>query len=157
MERTKVQASPSEGATLPVDGPNIQLVSQANQLLSGQIERRLREHGISLDQWRVLSYLFDHTASPMAELAAATNITGPTLTRVVDQLIESTLCYRNVDSADRRRVLAFLSKRGRSLVRELLPLIREAEAEMTSHLSPKESRELIRLLTQLVAGNSQNR
>ncbi len=93
----------------------------------------------------------------MAELAAATNITGPTLTRVVDQLIESTLCYRNVDSADRRRVLAFLSKRGRSLVRELLPLIREAEAEMTSHLSPKESRELIRLLTQLVAGNSQNR
>lgn len=152
-----MQALPSDGSTLPLDGPNIQLVSQASQLFAGRIERRLREHGISLDQWRVLSYLFDHTASPMAELAAATNITGPTLTRVVDQLIESALGYRNVDPADRRRVLAYLSKRGRSVVRELLPLIHEAEAEVTSHLSPKESRELIRLLAHLVAGNSQNR
>ncbi|WP_104126757.1 MarR family winged helix-turn-helix transcriptional regulator [Cryobacterium sp. Y57] len=152
-----MQASPSDGANLPVDGPNIQLVSQANQLFTGHIEHRLREHGISLDQWRVLSYLFDHTASPMAELAAATNITGPTLTRVVDQLIEMALCYRNVDSADRRRVLAYLSKRGRSVVRELLPLIHEAEAEVTSHLSPKENRELIRLLAHLVEGNGRNR
>ena len=63
----------------------------------------------------------------MTDLAQATLITGPTLTRTVDRLVSKGLMYRTSDLHDRRRVLVSLTPRGRTLRSRLAPAIGEAE------------------------------
>lgn len=67
---------------------------------------------LTLDQWLVLDALCDAPRT-MTELAEATSITGPTLTRTVDRLISRALVYREVDPGDRRKVRVHLVGRGR--------------------------------------------
>lgn len=142
----------AEMATPRLQGLSIQLITRAKQVVKNRVEDGLSGSGITPDQWNVLSYLFDHRGCPMSELAAMSSLTGPTLTRVVDQLTASALTYRNVDPADRRRVLAYLSSRGRSLVCEVRPRVLVCEAEAIAVLSSTEAQELTRLLTRIVVG-----
>lgn len=139
----------SEVTTGPLRGPSVQLITRVKQVLTDRVEDGLSGSGMTSGQWRVLSHLSDHRGCTMSELATATSITGPTLTRVVDQLTASALTYRNVDPTDRRRVLAYLSSRGHSLVRKIRPRVLEVEAEAIAMLSLTEARELTRLLTRI--------
>jgi DNA-binding MarR family transcriptional regulator len=72
-----------------------------------------------------------------------------TATRIVDRLGERSLLYRNVDAADRRRVLVHAADRGRRLHRSLAPRIAEAERDGLAALSRAEARTLRRLLERL--------
>ena len=44
------------------------------------------------------------------------------MTKVIDRMVANNLVYRRVDPADRRRVLVFLSARGRAAHRRLRPV-----------------------------------
>lgn len=140
------QPREAEVATQRVQGVSIQLVTRAAQLIADRVEDALSGSDITPEQWRVLIHLYERRGCAMSELATAASLTGPTLTRVVDRLTASALVYRNVDPTDRRRVLAHLSSRGRSLVRKLHPRVLEAEAEAVAALSSTDARELNRLL-----------
>jgi DNA-binding MarR family transcriptional regulator len=150
MKRGKVQKSSqpreAEVATQRVQGVSIQLVKRTTQLIADRVEDALSGSRITPEQWRVLIHLYEHRGCTMSELATAASLTGPTLTRVVDQLTASALAYRNVDQMDRRRALAYLSSRGHSLVRKLHPRVLEAEAEAVAVLSSTDARELNRIL-----------
>jgi DNA-binding MarR family transcriptional regulator len=63
----------------------------------------------------------------MTDLAQATLITGPTLTRTVDRLVSRGLMYRTADVQDRRRVLVNLTARGRTLRSRLGAAVGDAE------------------------------
>jgi DNA-binding MarR family transcriptional regulator len=78
-----------------------------------RIGEALKEEGATLEEWRVLSYLGDGEGHPMAEIAEFALLSAPTLTKVVDRMVSLNLVLRRVDDADRRRVLAFASERGR--------------------------------------------
>ncbi|HEX5204389.1 MAG TPA: MarR family transcriptional regulator [Actinoplanes sp.] len=71
-------------------------------------------HGIGLDAWRVLTLLADGPQS-MSALSAEAFLPLPSLTRLIDQLVDDNLVYRRVDEADRRRIRAYLTTRGRRL------------------------------------------
>lgn len=120
--------------------------------LRAQAEAVLRSHDLTHDQWRVLEQLAHGGARTMRELGAEARVTGPTLTRVVDRLAESALVYRDVDAADRRRVVVHLSERGRRLHSELRPHLGRIEREALSPLTSEEERTLGHLLTRLATG-----
>ncbi|MGE3253441.1 MarR family transcriptional regulator [Pseudonocardia sp.] len=82
---------------------------------------------MTIDQWRVVDLLADGEGHPMSEIAAAIVVPGPTLTKIVDRLVDAATVYRLVDSRDRRRVLAFLSDDGRALHTELAPRVADIE------------------------------
>lgn len=65
----------------------------------------------------------------MAEIQHATQVSGPTLTRVVDKLVMRSLLYREVDAVDRRKVRVYLSRRGRDLYERVASELRTAEDE----------------------------
>ena len=91
------------------------LLAQAERLVSRRIEAALAEHGLTADQWRVLDLLADGEGHAMSEIVAAIVVPGPTLTKIVDRLVDAAAVYRLVDVRDRRRVLAFLSESGKAL------------------------------------------
>ncbi|MGY1709335.1 MarR family winged helix-turn-helix transcriptional regulator [Geodermatophilus sp. SYSU D00758] len=135
----------NEGSSLP----HVDLLRQAADGLSDRVEEILGDADLTLDQWRVLWTLVEHGPLSMSDIAGRTRITGPTVTRVVDRLAERALLYRNVDAADRRRVLVFAAERGRALCRTLAPRIAAAERDGLSPLSAAETRTLRRLLERL--------
>jgi DNA-binding MarR family transcriptional regulator len=109
-------------------------LTRATRALALRIEPILTPAGLTFDQWLTVDALAEATGVTMTELAAATALTGPTLTRVVDRLVMTALVYREVDSVDRRRVRVYLSSRGRATHRRLGADILDQEAELISEL-----------------------
>ncbi|MEU2267432.1 MarR family transcriptional regulator [Streptomyces olindensis] len=90
----------------------VQLLTRAERLAARRLQAVLAEEGCSLDAWRVLALLSDGEGHHMTAIAEAAFLPPPTLTKLVDQLVDQNLVHRRVDPFDRRRVLARLTPRG---------------------------------------------
>ncbi|MDX6311745.1 MAG: hypothetical protein QOF84_2091 [Streptomyces sp.] len=91
------------------------LLSHAQRRLVQRLAVVLAEEDCSVEQWRVLSIAADGKGHQMSEIAEYALLPAPTLTKLVDRMITDNLVYRRPDPADRRRVLLYLSPRGRIL------------------------------------------
>jgi DNA-binding MarR family transcriptional regulator len=82
-----------------------------------ELDRAVVEHleGISVAQWHVLAALEGGTGKPMSALGSATLLPGPSLTRLIDGMVDDNLVLRKPDVVDRRRVLVYQTRRGASL------------------------------------------
>ncbi len=82
----------------------------------------LSVHDLTEQQWRVLRALTRHDG-PLAvgELAEATFLLGPSLTRILGNLGERGLVHRSVAADDQRRGLITLTNSGRELVAAVAP------------------------------------
>lgn len=87
-----------------------------------QVEKMLAESlvdaGLNASQWLVLQTLTFSGEATMGDLAGATGLPSPSLTRHVDGLVDRALVFRRLDDADRRRVVIHLSTRGQGFVAE---------------------------------------
>ena len=83
----------------------------------------LAEHGVTEQQWRVLRAQASGKA-PMdaGELADATFLLAPSLSRILASLERESLITRETSATDRRRALISLSATGRELVGSIAPL-----------------------------------
>ncbi len=117
--------------------------------VSRQIEHALGEGGPTLEQWRVLDLLSDGSGHPMSEIAAHAMVPAPTLTKIVDRLVEAALVYRRADETDRRRVLVLLSEHGRRTHETLAPQVAEAERVLVDALDSTDAAHLMRVLHRL--------
>ncbi|WP_197382134.1 MarR family winged helix-turn-helix transcriptional regulator [Mycolicibacterium mengxianglii] len=102
-------------------------LARLTQHAESAIARVLADSKLKLEDWRVLDELAARRTVPMTDLAQATLITGPTLTRTVDRLVSQGLMYRTADVQDRRRVLVGLTARGRTLRSRLVGAVADAE------------------------------
>ncbi|MET9760984.1 MarR family transcriptional regulator [Streptomyces sp. NPDC006372] len=91
----------------------VHLLTRAERLAARRLQAVLEGEGCSLDAWRVLSLLSDGEGYHMTAIAEAALLPPPTLTKLIDQLVDQNLVHRRVDPYDRRRVLAHLTPRGR--------------------------------------------
>jgi DNA-binding MarR family transcriptional regulator len=94
------------------------LVSRLNQNLG----ERLRRDGYSFQDWRVLAVLAAHDGITLSQLAEATVIPQPTVSRLVASLARRRLLQRRVRTGDSRFVEARITPRGAAAYRKMLPL-----------------------------------
>jgi DNA-binding MarR family transcriptional regulator len=94
----------------PADG-----LAQLSFLIHGILERRAREHDLSIIQTRLLGVLRDRTPT-MNELARLLDLDKSSVTGLVDRAQRRGLVVRFPSTADRRAVLVSLTDAGRSLV-----------------------------------------
>ncbi|MGH3585842.1 MAG: MarR family transcriptional regulator, partial [Pseudonocardia sp.] len=94
-----------------VTAPSLMLDRAAGRV-STAVQKVLRDSGLTLERWRILDLLAEREGMTMSEIANAVVVTGPTLTRIVDDLATRALVHREVDALDRRRVLVHLTPRG---------------------------------------------
>ncbi len=123
------------------------LVGRVEHLMTRRVETALG--GLTQEQWRALDLLADGEGHPMSEIAAHALVPPPTLTKIVDRLIEAALVYRRPDDADRRRILVFLSERGQEEHTVLAPRVAAAEQEFVTDLDETDMAHLARLLEHL--------
>lgn len=95
------------------------LLARADKLITRRLAGVLEAERLSMSAWRVLTLLSDRAGHPMTEVADFAMLPPGTLTKLMDQLVEENLVYRRIDPADRRRIRAFLSRRGLDTYRRI--------------------------------------
>ncbi|MFE5190316.1 MarR family winged helix-turn-helix transcriptional regulator [Streptomyces sp. NPDC056628] len=102
----------------------LHLLTRAERLAVGRVRSVLDEFDCSVEAWRVLDVLSDGEGHSMTALADHAFLPAPTLTKLMDQLVDQNLVFRRIDPADRRRVLAQLTPRGRQRRQQISRAIR---------------------------------
>jgi DNA-binding MarR family transcriptional regulator len=126
------------------------LLAQANREINRQLEARLSEEGVPVEQWRILKILSDGNGHSMGELADAVLLNHPTLTKMIDRMVSDALVYRVQDPTDRRKVLMYPSDRGKALTARLNSLAMSQETHIAENYGDKSTNELKRLLERLI-------
>ncbi|MFI6441740.1 MarR family winged helix-turn-helix transcriptional regulator [Streptomyces sp. NPDC050759] len=104
----------------------LHLLTRAERLSVRRVQSVLEEFECSVEAWRVLDLLSDGQGHNMTALADRAFLPAPTLTKLIDQLVDQNLVFRRIDPADRRRILAHLTPRG---LRHWQLLAREVRAD----------------------------
>ncbi|MEO3754069.1 MarR family winged helix-turn-helix transcriptional regulator [Streptomyces sp. B6B3] len=115
-QRREAVAAPGSGGP-PTDVAG--LLTRAERLSARRLRAVLEESGCSVEAWRVMCLLSDGEGHGMTAIAEWALLPPPTLTRLVDQLVDDGVVHRRVDPLDRRRILGFLTPRGLELCRRL--------------------------------------
>ena len=128
-----------------------ELIRGVNRRLEQMLEAELKPRSISIHQYRVLEALTEQNGLPMGDLATRLLIDGPTLTKIIDRMVESAQVYRAPDPHDRRRVLIFLSQRGAEQFRDIGPVINSIQQKLLNRLGASDATVLTSLLSELLS------
>lgn len=128
-----------------------ELIRGVNRRLEQMLEAELKPRSISLHQYRVLEALTDGNGLPMGDLATRLLVDGPTLTKIIDKMVESAQVYRAPDPHDRRRVLIFLSQRGAEQFKDIGPIIKSIQQNLLDRLGASDATVLTSLLSELLS------
>jgi DNA-binding MarR family transcriptional regulator len=126
------------------------LLSRAAHLLNQQLCATLEVEGLTLSQWWVLGLLSDGAGHGMREAADYAMVPAPTLTKAVDQLVAANLVYRRADRHDRRRVLIYLTARGRRVHARLVGKLSPRTGIFHGDVDDVDAGQLTRLLLEVL-------
>lgn len=136
--------------TRPINEYLAYLLSQAERQLNRQLDVEFRAEGVPVEQWRILKLLAENNGRSMGDLAEAALLNHPTLTKTIDRMVSLALVYRRADKTDGRKVLIFISERGRAVIQRLNRLANLHQAEIVESYGNREAEELKRLIEGLI-------
>ncbi len=128
----------------------VELVAEANFLLSTSFSSQVKGHGLSATEWRVLGALSANEGVTMTELAQRVLFKQPTLTKAIDRMERAQLVQRRTPSEDRRRTLVYLTERGRRAAAPVVLRARQHDSAVNQTLGEDASRELKAGLSELI-------
>lgn len=102
------------------------------------IAQRIKDSGLSVEQYRVLEVLAQGEGRAMSALATAVFVDSPTLTKIVDRMVMSSLVYRAPDINDRRKVLIYTAQKGAQVFKGLSSIEEELRAHLAELLGPQQ-------------------
>jgi DNA-binding MarR family transcriptional regulator len=116
-----------------------------------RLEAGLKPMGLNLTRYRALSVVSGIGPCTMSELAEFTAVDRTTLTRTVDQLVETGLVGRTTPREDRRQVVLSLTEVGRDVCRRSMQVIFDVNRELTTDLPLEDKRAAAGMLEVLLA------
>lgn len=122
---------------------------RAREAVMRHFRPALRQHGMTEQQWRVLRALMTRPGMEVSELAAATFLLGPSVSRILRDLEALGLIRRRHDEADQRRSIISLSPEGEALIARVSPESETIYAEITRRFGAQKLAELQAMLREL--------
>lgn len=89
---------------------------KAKDAVIAPMRHKLRCHGITEPQWRVMRVLYDRGTENGAGLAGICNLHQPSVSRILRQLVSREYVLRNADPRDQRHTTVALSACGQEIV-----------------------------------------
>ena len=126
------------------------LLLQAREAVMAHNRPRLREHGLSDQQWRVLRVLGEHGTVETGRVAREAYILGPSLTGVLARMERDGLIRRERDPADQRRTVVEATAKGLRLVDKLSHAVEAHYQFMEQALGKQKLAQLYSLLDELI-------
>jgi DNA-binding MarR family transcriptional regulator len=106
--------------------------------------------GLSVVGWRVIAILGAHSPLSAKALAELTAMDQVSISRAVEQLANNKLVSRRTDTSDRRRVVLRLSKKGKDVYSQVVPVMYASENALISGLCGEDARAVRRIMEILV-------
>lgn len=105
---------------------------------SALMERQTLEHGTSASQWILLRQLWHKDGINQHELSKRVGRSEATITIALRKLEKSGLVRRQINRANRRETLVYLTPQSSDLEAVLMPISSEIHALATEDFSPEE-------------------
>lgn len=125
------------------------LVYKARHVLKKRMQDKLKDYGISSEQWSVLNMVHTKGGCNQKTLAELLLKDGGTITRILNILENKELIKREKSPYDKREFLIYLTDNGLDLYNELLEVMLQNRREINSIFSTSEQKQLIFLLDKL--------
>lgn len=100
-------------------------------------------------QWNALNRLWLEDGLQQVQIARLIGVDKPHVTRMIDEMQAKKWVERKPDPNDRRAHRIFLTKKGRELRYELVPLFLQARAAAMKGITQKDEAELRRILLKM--------
>jgi DNA-binding MarR family transcriptional regulator len=120
-----------------------QVANQWNYEFSKLLKSQKR---INLSQWRVMAVIRARPSMSLTELTKHVTMDQPTVSRIVEKLVERDLVSRELKSDDRRFVSLSLTPGGMEIVERLWPTAMQFYENATSQMTETEVETLVALL-----------
>jgi len=134
-----------------LDDDLLYLLARARHHMGNRFQARLKTHGLTIEQWRVLATLADGDGKSVSTLADFVLTGQPTLTKIVDCMEREGLVTRHTAADDRRIVRVHMTDKGRRLVAEVIVEAKDHEAAVLADYGPGEEAVLKTALRTLIA------
>ncbi|MEW4922861.1 MarR family transcriptional regulator [Algibacter sp. 2305UL17-15] len=120
-------------------------------LINGALNKTLKPHDISIQQFNVLRILRGQKGKPASLSVVQDRMINKmsNTTRLVDKLIKKGLVVKSINKANRRKIDISITAEGLSFLEKIDKTIDGEEVNMVASLTDKEATELIRLLSKL--------
>lgn len=116
-----------------------------------RLEAAATNHQITATQFQVLRRLWRGDGLSAQWLAREADVDAATMSGVLDRLEDKGLVRREKDPADRRAVRVLLTETGSAMAPQLMETVRTINEEALQGLTPRDQKELHRLLGQVQA------
>lgn len=117
-----------------------------------EIDRRMRAFGLSDATWRPLLYLGRYgDGMRQTDLAAALDIEGPSLVRLLDHLAHAGLIERRAETADRRAKRLHLTDAGHAIYHRVTSTYEAVAATLLADVPPADLAACDRVFTAIDA------
>ncbi len=126
------------------------LLGFASKACSDLAEKRLAQHGLTLQQWVLLTALWRQDGLTVGQLAAYHRATEPSTSNLVGRMETKGLVRRELNPEDRRQVHVRLNEKGRSLA-HLLGFYEEINEILLQGFTVDERHVLIEMLERVLA------
>lgn len=123
----------------------------ARESLMRHLRPALRNHGLTEQQWRVLSDLMVVDEIAASDLAAGTCLRASSLSRIIKDLEMRGYLTRRSQLEDLRRTLVSITPRGRGVMQQLQPVATEMLSEISDRFGTRRLDELIGLSRELTS------
>ncbi len=127
------------------------LVRQAHRAFVTRLADRLVPHGVSVAEWAVLRRLWQQEGFTQVDLADRMRVRKASLTAVLTSLERKGFMRRTRRGEDRRKHHLFLTKVGRDLKEELLPIGLAINRKAVAGIDPKHAGLAVLLLEKIIA------
>ncbi|WP_083690460.1 MarR family winged helix-turn-helix transcriptional regulator [Zobellia uliginosa] len=128
------------------------LISATERLLSAHLQRAFQENGvgITIEQWRILFYLWKEDGINQQELAKRSKKEKSTMTRQLDTLEKKGLLIRRCLDEDKRNKQIFLTKQGKALENKALSIANTITELSENGIAPDELAQFKQVLHKII-------
>jgi homoprotocatechuate degradation regulator HpaR len=139
------RTAPVFSNTLPI------LLLRAREAVTDRFRPVFQAQGVTEQQWRVLRTLSTATEVSVTALAKAVFLSGPSLSRILKDLLGRGLILRRANPADQRLGLISITPVGREVISAVAPGAYRAADEIQTLYGPERMERLQTLLLELEA------
>ncbi len=115
----------------------------------------MKRFELSVSEWRTMTVLYHFEPLSAKGIVEFSSIDKVNVSRSLSSLKKRNLLKRFIDPTDRRRALVSLTKKGKQVMGELVPLVLEIEQQLLSGLTESELT-AIKVLMKRIRKNAQS-
>ncbi len=125
-------------------------LSVVTEAVSSLFATRYQERfGLSIPEWRVVAVIGQHGSLSTQQVIERTGMDRVRVSRAVIRLADKALLERRPHPQDQRAQVLQLSRQGRAMYREIVPLARDMQAALAAALTEAEQRQLGSILDKI--------